>query len=200
MARLAAAAKQQVRDRLLVSAAAQFAEHGLDGANIDRISLDADCAKGTVYNYFASKEELFGQVLAEGCRRAVERVAKVPEGGTLQHRLVALGEADVAELRDEEPFMKVVVREAMSFRPRTYPLVIEHLRPYLQAVEEVLLPGRERGELRGDRPVAELALLFVGTLTLLYVQHWGSGGTWPDLSDIPALAVTMFLDGARGER
>ncbi len=38
--------------------------------------------------------------------------------------------------------------------------------------------------------------MFVGTLTLLYVQHWGSGGAWPSLDDVPDLAVGAFLDGA----
>jgi hypothetical protein len=44
--------------------------------------------------------------------------------------------------------------------------------------------------------VEQLALLFVGSLSLLYVQHWGSNGTWPSLDEIPELAVTMFFDGA----
>lgn len=198
MARITTTAREQVRERLLASAAAQFAEHGLEGASIDRISLEADCAKGTVYNYFSSKEELFGQVLAEGCRRAVARAGKLSTRGTLRRRLTALAAADVAELQAEERFMKVVVREAMSFRPSTYPLIIEHLGPYLEAIEEVLAPGRQSTELRADRSLSELALVFVGILTLLYVQHWGSGGLWPELSDIPELAVSMFLDGAKG--
>lgn len=198
MARISAGAKEQVRERLLVSAASHFAQHGLDGANVDRISADARCAKGTVYNYFSSKESLFAEVLAEGCRRAVERARGAAGRGDVRRRLTALAEADVAELQAEEQFMKVVVREAMSFRASTYPLIVEHLAPYVGAVAEVLEAGAAAGELRRDRSVSELALAFVGMLTLLYVQHWGSGGAWPALSDVPELAVSMFLDGARG--
>lgn len=198
VARITAGEKAQVRARLLASAATHFAAHGLDGANIDRIAVDAGCSKGTVYNYFPGKEELFAEVLAEGCRRAVERAGRAPAGGDVRQRLHALAEADVAELQAEEQFMRVVVREAMSFRPSTYPLIVEHLAPYVGAVEEVLQVGAAGGELRTDRPLSELALLFVGTLTLLYVQHWGSGGAWPSLSDVPDMAVSMFLDGARG--
>jgi hypothetical protein len=60
----------------------------------------------------------------------------------------------------------------------------------------VIASGVAGGEIREDRPVAELALLFVGTLTLLYVQHWGSGGQWPALDDVPELVVSAFFDGA----
>ena len=49
---------------------------------------------------------------------------------------------------------------------------------------------------RIDLPPPQLALAFVGMLTLLFVQHWGSGGTWPSLDEIPQLVVALFLDGA----
>ncbi len=111
--------------------------------------------------------------------------------------LRALAAADVAVLTEDEGFTQVLVREAMSFRPDTYPLVIEHLGPYVRAVEDVLAEGRDRGEIRDDVTISELALGFVGMLTLLYVQHWGSGGAWPTLGQLPDLAVTFFLDGGR---
>jgi hypothetical protein len=99
-------------------------------------------------------------------------------------------------LRDDEPFMKVLVREAMSFRPQTYPLIVEHLAPFVDVVRDVLAAGAASGEIRPGRSSDELALLFTGILTLLYVQHWGSDGAWPTLDELPTLAVTTFLDGA----
>jgi AcrR family transcriptional regulator len=196
VARISAAIKEQVRGRLLETAAAQFAEKGLDGTNIDSVAVGAGFGKGTVYNYFESKEELFAEVLAEGCRQAVQRYASVPREGAVRECLLALAAADVAVLREEERFMKVVVREAMSFRPRTYPLIVGHLAPYVGEVEKVLARGRVSHEIRSDLPAPQLALVFVGILVLLFVQHWGSGGAWPTLDEIPRLVVTLFLDGA----
>ena len=158
--------------------------------------MAAGFAKGTVYNYFESKEDLFGEVLAEGCRLAVRRYASVPHKGSVRDCLTALAAADVAVLREEERFMKVVVREAMSFRPETYPLIVGHLAPYVAEVEKILARGVASKEVRTDRPTPQLALAFVGVLVLLFVQHWGSGGAWPRLEEIPDLAVTLFLDGA----
>jgi AcrR family transcriptional regulator len=196
MARISALAKKAVRERLLEAAAQHFARNGLDGTNVDAISLDAGFAKGTLYNYFRSKERLFAEVLAEACRRAVERYSAVEHRGSVRERLTTLAAADVAVLREDEGFIKVLVREAMSFRKETYPLIVEHLAPLLEKVEEILAEGVSGKEIRDDRPVRELALMFVGTLTLMYVQHWGSGGSWPILEEVPELAVTMFLDGA----
>jgi AcrR family transcriptional regulator len=196
MARITAPAKQAVRERLLQTAAKHFARDGLDGASVDAISLDAGFAKGTLYNYFRSKEDLFAEVLAEACRRAVQRYSEAEHGGSVRGRLTALAAADVDVLRQGEGFQKVLVREAMSFRTETYPLIVEHLTPFVEKVEEVLVGGIAAREVRDDRPVRELALMFVGNLTMMYVQHWGSGGSWPSLEELPDLVVTTFLDGA----
>lgn len=96
--------------------------------------------------------------------------------------------------------MKVMIREAMSFRAETYPLIVEHLAPFLDQVESILAEGVRAGEIRRDRPPGQLALLFVGSLVMLYVQHWGSQGAWPSLDEIPDLAVSAFLDGAGAHR
>ena len=196
MVRISGEAKEIVRQRLLEEAAVHFARDGVDRANINSIAVAAGFAKGTIYNYFSSKEELFGEVLTAACRRTAARYAASPQGDSVRARLEALVAADVEVLRDEEPFMKVLIREAMSFRPTTYSLIVKHLAPFVNVVREVLASGVKTGEVRSDRPLDQLALLFVGTLTMLYVQHWGSVGAWPTLEELPSLAVTAFLDGA----
>ncbi len=196
MPRLDADARARVRERLLAAAAERFAADGFDAANINTISLAAGLAKGTVYNYFASKEELFGEVVRAACERAVGLSAQAPSGTSIRERLRALAAADVQVLREQEAFMKVLVREAMSFSPRTYPAILTHLAPYLDAVSGALREAAAAGEIRDDLPPERLALVFVGLLALLYGQHWGGGGAWPALEDVPELVVTLFLDGA----
>lgn len=196
MPRVSAKARLEARRRLLEAAALDFARSGLDRANVDAIAIAAGYAKGTFYNYFDSKEQIFGEVIAEGARRAVARYAQLSDRGSTRERLMALAAADVTVLREEEAFYKVVVREAMSFRAETYPMILEHLAPYMQKVEAVLSAGVAAGEIRDDRPAAVMALTFVGMLALFYIQHWGSGGVWPALNDVPELVVGAFLDGA----
>jgi len=193
--------REIVRERLITAAARQFAEAGIEQARIDDISTDAGFAKGTVYNYFASKEELFGAVVEEAAQRAVSRFAGVdPGGGDVRARLVALAQADVSVLRDNESFTKVLVREAMSFRPTTYPVIELHLAPFVLQIAGILTDAVTAGQVRDDLPPPQMALMFVGILSLLYVQHWGSNGDWPALDDIPELAVTAFFDGAATRR
>jgi AcrR family transcriptional regulator len=200
MARLTAEAKEAVRSRLLETAAHHFAEHGFDRTNVDAVSLAAGCAKGTLYNYFRSKEDLFGAVIEEAARLALARAEALDPESSVRDRLLALARADVEVLRDNEPFTKVLVREAMSFRSKTYPLIVEHLAPFIAVVEKVLRDGITEGQIRSARSPAELALLYTGMLSLFYVQHWGSSGAWPVLEDIPEMAADAFLYGATGPR
>ncbi len=182
------------------TAARHFAEHGFDRTNVDAVSIAAGCAKGTLYNYFRSKEELFGAVIEEAARLALVRFEALDQASPVRDRLLALARADVAVLRTDEPFTKVLVREAMSFRPQTYPLIVDHLAPFVAKVEEILREAIADGQLASPRPAGELALLYTGMLSLFYVQHWGSNGAWPALDDIPELAVDTFLYGASGRR
>lgn len=195
MPRTNAEAREEARRRLLEAGAEHIARDGLERASVDAIAIAAGYAKGTFYNYFDSKEQLFGEVIAEGARRAVEHYTRAKVRGTTRQRLLALAKADVKVLREEEAFTKVVIREVMSFRPETYPLIVQHLAPFVQKIETVLSSGVAVGDVRSDQPVDQQALIFVGMLALMYVQYWGSGGIWPSLEAVPDLVVGTFLDG-----
>lgn len=56
---------QASRQRLLDTAAAEFAAHGIAGARVDRISTEARVSKAQMYSYYGGKEELFDAVLAQ---------------------------------------------------------------------------------------------------------------------------------------
>ena len=56
------------RRALLEAARAEFAEHGIAGARIDRLAGRAGCSAGLVYTYFGSKEELFERRVRPGRR------------------------------------------------------------------------------------------------------------------------------------
>lgn len=195
MPRLTAESKSENRRRLLEAAATEFAQKGLEDANINEISLAAGFAKGTVYNHFDSKEALFLAVVEEACELAVAGAAD-DAGAPTRERLRAVLAADVEWARSYEPFARVLVREVLTPNPRFYPRVLEAAAPFISRVREILADGVRRGEVRADVAVEELALVFVGFGDLALIQHWGSGGAWPPLGEIPELITGLFLEGA----
>jgi AcrR family transcriptional regulator len=196
MPRLTEQGKSENRQRLLDAAAAEFARRGLEEANINEISLAAGFAKGTVYNHFDSKQELFLAVVEEACELAAAGAREVPAGAPTRERLCAALAGDVEWARSHEPFARVLVREVLTPNPRLYPRVLEAAAPFISRIREILADGVKRGEVRSDLAVEELALVFVGFGDLALIQHWGSDGAWPRLEEIPNLITSLFLEGA----
>jgi AcrR family transcriptional regulator len=50
------------RERILEAGTAEFAEFGIAGARVDRISANASINKSQIYSYFGSKDKLFDAV------------------------------------------------------------------------------------------------------------------------------------------
>lgn len=65
-------AKARTRTALLSAAKSVFAREGYGGASLDQIAADAGYTKGAVYTHFASKEELFLELLSDGLFRQIE--------------------------------------------------------------------------------------------------------------------------------
>jgi AcrR family transcriptional regulator len=196
MVRVTAHAKDVNRGRLLEAAAAEFACHGMAAANINRISLAAGLAKGTVYNYFPSKEALFLAVVREACERMTRRSGQLPSSAPTRARLLAAVSSDLEWARENEAFARVLVRESLAGDGRFLPQIEQAAAPFISHVARILHEGVQRGEIRGDVPVGELALLFVGLGELALVHYWGTGGGWPLAEAIPGLVVRQFLEGA----
>ncbi|MGC4941028.1 TetR family transcriptional regulator [Kribbella sp. DT2] len=56
---------QATRQRILEAAAAEFAQHGIAGARVDRIAASAKANKAQLYAYYGNKDALFDVILAE---------------------------------------------------------------------------------------------------------------------------------------
>jgi len=58
--------KEDRKERILAAAREVFFEVGIRHATVDAIAARADVAKGTVYLYFSTKEEILANLLLEG--------------------------------------------------------------------------------------------------------------------------------------
>ncbi|MFI2739559.1 TetR family transcriptional regulator [Streptomyces sp. NPDC018711] len=65
------------KERVLAAAAAEFAQHGVAGARVDRIAAQARANKRAIYDYFGDKNKLFAAVLE---RLMADLAQAVPPG------------------------------------------------------------------------------------------------------------------------
>ncbi|KUK10884.1 MAG: Transcriptional regulator, TetR family [Clostridia bacterium 41_269] len=95
---------EEKKRRILDAAAKVFSKKGFHKAKIEEIAKEAGIGKGTIYEYFASKEELFKEMLSSISRKyikvfdpqshdsAVEQIRKIIE----QHFNFMLEKKDLA--------------------------------------------------------------------------------------------------------
>src|SRR3984885_16105698 len=65
---------EERRREILMGAARAFARSGYDATNMDQIAHECGLAKGHIYHYFRSKEEIFTEIRADAVSRLIERL------------------------------------------------------------------------------------------------------------------------------
>lgn len=150
------------RERILMAAGEVFGVHGFHQATMEQIAEAAGVGKGTVYLYFASKEDLFNAMLLEGSERVIQRVAEslkcCADPLERMHKLIAM---HLQIIMRNLPAMQVLMRE---FTPSNLqglrPELERHVQEYVALYVAVLEEGMATGVLRRHNPqVAALALL-----------------------------------------
>src|ERR1700685_3695152 len=76
--RISDLAKAEGRRReILLGAARAFARRGFDATNMDQIAHACGLAKGHIYHYFRSKEEIFTEIRIDSVNRLIESITAV---------------------------------------------------------------------------------------------------------------------------
>jgi AcrR family transcriptional regulator len=71
------ALSQDRRRKILAGAGRIFMAEGYEGASMSQIAAAADVSKGTLYNYYPSKKDLFAAFVAAGCSQLVTEMFSV---------------------------------------------------------------------------------------------------------------------------
>ena len=109
-----AASRDQRREAILAIAREVFFEQGYTAASMSTIAARMGGSKGTLYNYFKSKEELFETQVREMCGQAADRILEVAAEGEPVDTLTRLGEQFLQHLYSQQTvqMFRILVAEA----------------------------------------------------------------------------------------
>src|SRR5579864_6074293 len=106
--------RQAVRHGLLDAASELFAEQGINGTTVDDIARMADVARQTVFNYFAYKEALVLELVADKITGVAAHAHALLETGTPALEVLESVGTRVLELAlDDAEQSAVVARELL---------------------------------------------------------------------------------------
>ncbi len=164
------------RPRLVKAATAVFAKKGYASTRVADIAEHAGIGKGTVYEYFSSKEELLFAVF-ESINQDISSRMKIAlsEGGSASETLLdllRLGAEVISAQVDLTPVMLDfwAASRGKDFEEEYRKAVVANYNKYRSLVAEFIRGGQDRGEFRPDIDAEALAATVVATVDGLGIQ------------------------------
>jgi AcrR family transcriptional regulator len=160
--RVLSARGTRTRQRLLEAAEAVFAAHGYHDASVVKVTEAAGVGQGTFYLYFASKQDVFDELVRDLNRRVRHAMKEASSQGTTRLEAERLGFRAYFRFTAEHPALYRIIRQAEFVSPEMLRYHYERLSSgYVEALRE----ASERGEIAElDAEVAAFALMGMGEL------------------------------------
>jgi AcrR family transcriptional regulator len=165
--------KEEVRARIIETAIRLFARHGMANVTVDHIADMADIGKGTIYNYFETKEAIIVAYLA-GLEPAIQ--AKVQK--LLRKKAMTLAETLAEYVRHQFALKKKHHEFVRVFLGQMF-LRTKELMPHLAEMQKAIDPPLEAlfRQLQADEKIrkdVDVALL----IPIFKTIHLGLTGLW----------------------
>ena len=192
------ARKQNKRLLIIEAAAIVFATRGYNSTLMAEIATEAGVGKGTIYEYFSSKEDLFFSVFEWFVEKtqAEAKVSISALGGSASERLKALNDALLRSWLDMLDMYSLVMEfwsasASSRMRQRFKQAFREGYRDFRQIVSALLRDGIETGEFQPEVDAEAVAAALVGAWDALLLQAWFDEGFDPLTTSRRFMAVLI---------
>lgn len=189
--------KAKTRHRIVTAAVDLFRQHGFDATTMEQIAETADIAKGTLYNYFPSKEAIISAYVQQSFEdRHTDRIQQFQQLPDTRTRLTVIlrelmkrvqAQPDVFEI-----YLAYRVRQVVSLRPD---LREGGKQAFGSLAGEIVRLGQASGDIRTDLPPLMLVELF----EFIFVEVAKQFYTDPDTFDAGVAieqCVSLYMQGA----
>ena len=163
----------ETRTKLLEAAERIFGELGYHDASIVKITEQAGVGQGTFYLYFASKQEIFEELIRDLNRRVRHAMKDASSRGTTRLEAELLGFGAYFRFTADHPALYRIIRQAEFVSPEMLEYHYEKLADgYVEGLRESMARG-EVGDI--DPEVTAWALMAAGEMLGMRYILWGNG-------------------------
>jgi len=165
--------KEEIRAKIIETAIGLFARHGLANVTVDHIADMADIGKGTIYNYFETKEDIVVAYMAELEPIIQAKVRKLVRrnGKSLADILTEYVRHQFQLKKKHHEFVRVFLGQMFSRTAQFMPHMVEMQKAIDPPLELLFRELQAARKLRKD---VEIALLMPVFKTI----HLGLTGLW----------------------
>jgi AcrR family transcriptional regulator len=189
------------QSQILDGAARVFAEAGYEGASMSRIAAVAGVSKGTLYNYFAGKRELFAAFMQRVCASRIALIFDtVGEDTPLEEALLHICRRMMGVLTSEEGLLvyRMAVSEAAAFPELSEVFYASGPQRALARMTDWIRRSADAGKLRVDDPEFAAEQLFALMQTRVLMRRrlrLTSAVSEAEVDRVVTAGVSLFLRG-----
>ncbi len=165
-----------LRAQILSTGIDLFSRYGLGAVTIDQIAAAADVGKGTIYNYFSTKEDIVVAFMADLEARLAPKVERFEPGNHPLHRILA--DYVLLHFRLKQPyhtFVRVFLARMFLDTERFIPYMLEMQKYTDPPLQSLLTRLQQRGKLRPEVDLGQLIMSFK-TMHLGLTALWAVEG------------------------
>lgn len=160
------AEKNQKRQDILTSARALFKDKGFHNTKMDEIAIAAGVGKGTLYEYFINKQDIFDEACIEYVDLMIENIKYICNmDNTFKDKLLILFNG---KLKMESEFADMTIDNILSSKniisEKTIKTIIGKISEIYSLISNIIDHGKEEGIVIQDIPSEILACMLVGTM------------------------------------
>ncbi len=182
------------RRQILTAATKAFAAHGFHQAKIADIAAAAGVGKGTVYEYFSSKRDLFRQLLEHTFNAYLEFLEKISqEEMKLEPFLRRLLKGSLGYFWEQREIVRVILNDPPPVDNKTQALIYQARENIMERLGSYFLAAIDQGEMRPLSPRLLAAML---TGLTAAISHQLLDADWElDLEDTIDEIIEFMMHG-----
>ena len=190
---------QERREKILDASLRAFNQKGFASTSVAEIAAAAGIAKGTVYLYFRSKEDILNEILSERSFKPLLANA-IEKGRPLEVTLRNIAEAYFQFMEEYVPILRLVLTDTQRFPEQAQRVVREVMLKGTDSLAEFFVALARTGEIRPlENPLLTArAFLSMFTTYVLTQQVFNGQAVAPiDRQTWMDEAIQVFMDGVR---
>jgi AcrR family transcriptional regulator len=141
--------KQDKRLQILAAAAKIFTAKGFHPTKVEEIATAAGVGKGTVYEYFSSKTEVFREMLSyllEFYKQYFEE--RLDRSKSVREQLFTIMSTHAHFLKNNKDLFSLILEPHQPIDEETQAWLVAERREILDGLAQIIQTGIERGELK----------------------------------------------------
>lgn len=155
------------RELIIEAAEKIFSQKGFFQAKVEEIAAEAGVGKGTVYEYFSSKEEVFKEMLMHVIKDIDLSMNKSGHPHSALERIREIVEKHLSFMLKHRNMAIVLMQEHLTMSDDLLDTMKTNRDNKLKTLERIVVEGMERGEFRKDiNPMITAHLIFGATISL----------------------------------